>query len=115
MSSTTTCIPNIGPRQRRLRLNFGLVFLGLGVVMGLGLAWLDQPRMWRLAGFVPLWMGGVSVMQAYEKTCVALQKRGMRDMDSGPEPITEDATLRQLAIQARKVQIRGLALAVALS
>lgn len=40
------------------------------VAAGLG-AWLiltDQPRAWRLLVFVPLWMAGLGLLQAKEKT-----------------------------------------------
>jgi hypothetical protein len=45
---------------------------------------------------------------------VALASRGQRDMDAGPEAITDGAELAQVRRQARSVQLKSLLLAAAL-
>ena len=94
---------------------FGVAFLALGCVVGISLALLDVPRLWRLPIFLPLWMGATGVMQAREKTCVALAKSGQQNMDSGIERVIEAATLRQHQAQARRVHSKSLVLAAVLS
>jgi len=61
-------IPNIGPRGQRRRLTFGAVSLGAAVLLGLLLFAVDTARPWRLALFVPLWIGALGIFQALDKT-----------------------------------------------
>jgi len=61
-------IPNIGPRGQRQRLTFGVVSLGAAVLLGLLLFVVDAARPWRLALFVPLWIGALGISQALDKT-----------------------------------------------
>jgi hypothetical protein len=59
---------NIGPREQMKRRAMGIVFL----IVGAGLAFLmiayDAPRLFRAAVFFPLWMAGLGLFQAREKT-----------------------------------------------
>jgi hypothetical protein len=61
-------IPNIGPRGQRQRLTFGLVSLAIAVLLSAALFALDAGRAWRIALFVPLWIGALGVFQARDKT-----------------------------------------------
>lgn len=45
---------------------------------------------------------------------MALASRGQRDLDTGPEAITDAAELVQVRRQARKVHMKSLVLAAAL-
>ncbi|MFW6077984.1 MAG: hypothetical protein ACODAE_00075 [Gemmatimonadota bacterium] len=62
------CIPNIGARERRRRMTFGIAMLVAGAGLAALLVGLDGPRLWRLAAFPPFWMGALGVLQAREKT-----------------------------------------------
>lgn len=62
------CIANIGPRERRRRLGFGLVLLVAGVCVAAVLVGVGAHRLWRLAVFLPFWAGALGVFQAREKT-----------------------------------------------
>lgn len=62
------CIPNIGPSQRRLRLLIGVVLLVAGTAVAVAATVADAPKALRLAAFLPLWLGSISVVQAREKT-----------------------------------------------
>lgn len=59
---------NIGPRGQTRRLRFGVVFLGVAVLLGALLFVVGAARGWRLALFVPLWIGALGVFQARDKT-----------------------------------------------
>jgi hypothetical protein len=62
------CIPNIGRRERRKRMVFGLVVLGAGAAaLALLLVAGVQP-LWRLPLFLVFWLGLLGVLQAREKT-----------------------------------------------
>ena len=115
MGTATACIPNIGPRERQRRMTFGVAFLVVGLVVGLTLAFVDVARAYRLAAFLPFWMGAIGLLQAREQTCIALVKRRERNMDSGPERVTDSSTLRQLQAQARQVHVKSVAFAAILT
>ena len=59
---------NIGPREQLKRRVMGVVFL----IIGAGLAFLtiayNAPLLHRLVVFFPLWMAGLGLFQAREKT-----------------------------------------------
>jgi hypothetical protein len=100
MSTEGVQLANIGPRGRRRRLLAGLVLLSAGlVVMVLHLT--AASRWWLVAVFGLIWAGILNVLQARGHTCVALAAGGKRDMDSGPEPVSnpeEAAALRRRAL-----------------
>ena len=55
---------NISARGRRQRRAMGAVTLLLAFVAAALLVALDQPRPWRLAVFVLLWIAGLGLFQA---------------------------------------------------
>ena len=59
---------NIGPRGQRSRLRFGLIALAAAVVLGAVLMALGTGRGWRALVFMPLWIAGLGVFQARDKT-----------------------------------------------
>ena len=105
---------NIGPRQRRLRRNLGVVALAAGVAWVITTWTLEYPPYTRLAGFVFFQAGFTGVLQARAKTCIRLASRGLRDLDGGPEPIADAAELAAVRAQASRVLMQSL-LAAAVS
>ena len=67
-TSTSPRIVNIGPRERRKRLNAGIVGLAVGVVLAVLLIALRAPAMWRLLLFFPFLFGALGVFQSRDKT-----------------------------------------------
>jgi hypothetical protein len=63
-----TCIPNIGPRERRRRLTVGIVMFAIVTLVAAGLMLADAPRAWRLFVLFPAWVGSIGVFQAKGKT-----------------------------------------------
>ena len=68
MDTTSVCIANIGPKGRRRRMGFGLVILVLGGLTASVLFQAHVLRFWRLALFLPFWMGALGVFQAVGST-----------------------------------------------
>jgi hypothetical protein len=62
------CIANIGPRERRKRMRFGVIGIALGAGVGALLIALGFGRLWRLGVLLPFWVGTVGLFQALEKT-----------------------------------------------
>lgn len=61
-------IANIGPRGEQQRLRLGFMALGAAGLLGALLFGLHAPDVWRLTLFVPLWIAGLGVFQAHDKT-----------------------------------------------
>jgi hypothetical protein len=113
--STTVCVANIGPRERKMRIRVGVIFLGVGVLLAATLLVMSVARPWRIAVFVPLWIGSIGIFQAREKTCVALVAQSARNMDAGVEAVTDPSEIKQLRAQARTVYVQSLILAAIVS
>jgi hypothetical protein len=59
---------NIGPRERAKRRVMGIVALTVGVSLAFLLVTLGAPRPFRLVVFFPVWIAGLGLLQAREKT-----------------------------------------------
>jgi len=62
------CAVNIGPKQRRMREIFGSVTLALSVGLTVALSAWDVSWPWRLATFLPFYVGVIGLLQARKKT-----------------------------------------------
>jgi hypothetical protein len=60
---------NLGPRESRKRLVFGLAMLavGIGMAVALGASYTEAPLWWLLL-FIPFWLAALNLLQAKEKT-----------------------------------------------
>ena len=63
-----SCIANIGPRERRKRLVFGVVALFLSVVISAIFVIQGVRPIWRLFLFVPLFAGALGFFQSRDRT-----------------------------------------------
>lgn len=59
---------NLGPREIRKRRLMGIVALSIGVGLAFLLIVLEAPRLSRLIIFFPVWIAGLGLFQAREKT-----------------------------------------------
>ncbi|MDQ3258954.1 MAG: hypothetical protein M3R15_34680 [Acidobacteriota bacterium] len=59
---------NIGTRERRKRRILGIVALTVGVSIAAALVIFNAPRALRLIIFFPIWLAGLGLLQAKEKT-----------------------------------------------
>lgn len=64
----SVCIANIGPRERRKRLVFGIVTLAASVVISFLFVFYGVRSVFRLPLFVPLYMGALGFFQARDRT-----------------------------------------------
>jgi hypothetical protein len=115
METSSGCIPNIGPGQRRRRLVMGAVMALVAAVTVVWLMAADAPRAWRMLVLVPAWIGALDFLQVRARTCVLLAARGVRNMDAGNEPIASPAELQRVRAQARTVHIQSALLALAVA
>jgi uncharacterized membrane protein len=61
-------IANIGAGGRRKRLMFGIVALGVGVVIAALLVAIGAPRIWRLPLLLVFYVAALGIFQARDKT-----------------------------------------------
>ncbi len=59
---------NLGPRETRKRRLMGIVGLTVGVGLAFVLVVYGAPRWSRLIVFIPIWIAGLGLLQAREKT-----------------------------------------------
>jgi hypothetical protein len=59
---------NIGPGEQRKRRVMGIVALTVGVAVAFVLVVTGAPRLLRLVVFFPVWIAGLGLLQAREKT-----------------------------------------------
>lgn len=115
MNTTTTDAANIGPRERRKRRLLGIVSLTAGVGIAFVLVVFGAPRWSRLFVFFPVWMAGLGLLQARDKTCIALAARGVCNMDAGEEAVSDPALAARLRDKAARIHRRALLVAAAIT
>jgi hypothetical protein len=106
---------NIGPREQRKRRLLGLVALTVGVGAAFVLVVFEAPRWSRAVVFFPVWLAGLGLLQAREKTCIALAARGVCNMDAGEEGVEDEALAAQLRDKARRIHRRAFVTAAAIT
>ncbi|HEY8187608.1 MAG TPA: hypothetical protein VIF64_16165 [Pyrinomonadaceae bacterium] len=105
---TASDVMNIGPREQSKRRVLGLVALTIGVGVAFVLIIYDAPRWMRLIIFFPIWLAGLGLMQARERTCIALAARGTCNLDAGETKLFDDDLIKQLRHKARVINRRSL-------
>jgi len=106
---------NIGPREQRKRRLLGIVALTVGVAAAFVLVVMDAPRASRAVVFFPVWLAGLGLLQAREKTCIALAARGTCNLDAGEKSVDDEDLIDQLRIKSRLINRRALLTAVAIT
>jgi hypothetical protein len=106
---------NIGPRERLKRRVMGVVSLLFGAGLAFWLIAAGAPRWSRIVIFFPLWIAGLGLLQAREKTCIALAARGLCNMDAGEEAVKDQRIVDALRVKARRINRRALMIAAAIT
>ena len=99
---------NIGPREQRKRRLLGIVALTIGVATAFVLVVSNAPRWSRVVIFLPIWVAGLGLMQAREKTCITLAASGTCNMDTREELIDDENIIAELRDKARRIHRRAL-------
>jgi hypothetical protein len=105
-------IANIGPRGQQRRRMLGFVSLAAGLLLIIMLNQVDTAPGWGLIAFLPFWGSALGVLEARERTCVALAARGSRDLDDGEMPVVHSAEREKLRQQARRIQAAAVVVGV---
>ena len=62
------CIANISPKERQIRMWFGIVQFAISLVILVVLVVLDVNRLWRLPLMFMFWAAAIGYFQAKDKT-----------------------------------------------
>ena len=111
----STVASNIGPREQRKRRLLGIVALTIGVALAFLLVTLGAPRALRAVVFFPIWLAGLGLLQARERTCIALAARGMCNLDAGETRLDDENLAAQLREKSRRIHRRALTTATAIT
>jgi len=106
---------NIGVREQRKRRLLGFVALTVGVGVAFLLVVLDAPRWSRAVVFFPVWLAGLGLLQAREKTCIALAARGVCNLDAGEQPLEDENLVEQLREKSRRINRRAVTTAAVIT
>jgi hypothetical protein len=68
VDTETICVANIGPKERRKRLIFGVALLALGGIAAAALITSSAAWFWSVALFLPIWVGALGLFQATGQT-----------------------------------------------
>ena len=109
--AVTECVPNIGPLQRRQRIDIGAVLLAASVAGAVVLFGVGGSRLWRLALFFPLLGTALCFFQVREKTCVALAAKGVLNLDEGEKQVTDGKALEAMRKQSQRVWLHSVLVA----
>jgi len=102
---------NIGPRERAKRRVMGIVALVCGVGLAFLMVVLEAPRWSRALVFFPVWLAGLGMFQARERTCIALAARGRCNFDAGEEAVADAALAARLREKAKGITRRAVVVA----
>lgn len=102
---------NIGPREQAKRRVMGIVALVCGVGVAFLMVVLEAPRWSRALVFFPVWLAGLGMFQARERTCIALAARGRCNFDAGEEQVADAAMAARLREKARGINRRSVVVA----
>ncbi|HEX8423263.1 MAG TPA: hypothetical protein VF634_07625, partial [Pyrinomonadaceae bacterium] len=65
--------------------------------------------------FFPVWLAGLGLLQARERTCIALAARGTCNLDAGEKQIEDEDLIEQLRRKSRLINRRALVTAIAIT
>ncbi|MGB5108101.1 MAG: hypothetical protein WBP29_06060 [Candidatus Zixiibacteriota bacterium] len=113
MSQTDTQTINIDARERRKRRRVSIIATIITVLMFAALQLSESGQNWYLLLFVPSWVAVLGLLQVKSQVCVVFAARGVRNLGSGVEDISDPAQVRILRTIALGIYIRSLMIALA--
>lgn len=102
---------NIGPKERQKRLIVGVAGFVVGVI-GFALMRAASAPWWANLALLPIFFAGATgLIQWRAKTCVAFARRGVRNLDDGIQPVTDEAEREALRERAAKISLQAFVVA----
>ncbi len=111
---TNSC-PNIGKKQKQMRLMMGMFPLFFTLVMMFWISIASDDRSMRFLIFIPLMATAVPYFQVRASTCVFNSFAGIKNMDDGNKTVTDSSELTQQRKTAIIVLIQSIVLSAVLT
>jgi hypothetical protein len=109
------CIPNISPREREKRMRFAVAQFTVTIFILAVLTVYNVDPAWRLFLLFMFWPAAIGYFEARDKTCVAHALNKTRKLGERSEKIEDEAELKQVHRQSRKVILKAFYVALALT
>jgi hypothetical protein len=111
-----TACQNLGPRERRIRMNTFWIWGAIALVSAVAMVVLRLPWTWRMALLVPAGVSAFGYFQAQANVCVAFAAANVKVLgDSRKEMIrvTDEAEKAAFKRASRSISLKGIAAAAA--
>ncbi len=109
------CPANLGPKQKKLRLFFGVAMFVAASALGIWMAWTETPPFFRVVVFAPFFAAMLGFFQAKQKTCVVYAFQGVQNLDNGTEKIRDAGASERLRRQGLKIVLQAVLAAFGLT
>ena len=106
---------NIGPQEVGKRRFLGAITLAIALILAVLIAVYDLSIWWNLLLFFPLLAALLGLLQAHEKTCIALAAQNMCNLGSGVQKIEDEDLAQRLQNRANGIIYKSAALALILT
>lgn len=106
---------NIDEKGRWRRAVLGAVLLAVGLAGVVAVHLQGGSRWWMVLLFFVFWGGALGVLQAQERTCVALAMLGAREREGSLERETDTAALRKVRRHSLGMLVESAALGALLT
>jgi hypothetical protein len=110
MTEQTT---NLAERGVRRRQTMGIIWLVISIVAAGSMILLNSARAWRLVLVIPFALAAVGLLQAHERTCVALGMAGKRENPDGTYSKIPADECPAIDRKVRSIMVRVMLIAVA--
>ena len=104
---------NLAERGVRRRRTMGIIWLVISIAAAGSMILLNSARLWRLVLFVPFALAAVGLLQARERTCVALGMAGKRENPDGTYSTVPAAECPAINRKVTSIMVRVVLIAVA--
>ena len=111
---TNSC-PNIGKKQKQMRLMIGMFPLFFTLIMMFWISIASDNRLMRFLIFIPLMATTIPYFQVRASTCVFNSFAGIKNMDDGNKVVTDSSELKQQRKMAIIVLFQSIALSSVLT
>lgn len=111
---TNSC-PNIGKKQKQMRLMMGMFPLFFTLVMMFWISIASDDRSMRFLIFIPLMATAIPYFQVRASTCVFNSFAGIKNMDDGNKAVTDSSELSKQRKTAIVVLLQSILLSALLT
>lgn len=106
---------NLGRKEKRKRLVFGILFFALGAALGIYFVFEEVSAVFRFLVWPFFFFAMLGFLQAKARTCVILAWKRKENLDSGESAVRDGQTCRTLQRQSQKIILQAFLFSFALT